>query len=174
MSLWFQAATEALYDGNYQAFREILLPRAPFIVPHCLVREFEFAERRCCDLKKDRLFPIRFLWFMEGTEQRLWGLPPLGRSGYHPEKLLELWERVSTDPRYREEREAEGFLFDFTEKAVQLTVGWVYIGERLVEDFLEIEAALGVELLFPCPASGEGRPAFQETKRLRTQENQRV
>ena len=40
-------------------------------------------------------------------------------------------------------------------------------GERCAEDFLEVEATLGVELLFPNPPSSEGRPAFQEIKRRR-------
>jgi hypothetical protein len=168
MSLWLQAATEALHSGEYERFRTRILPLAPIPIPGCLVRELEFAERRCRDNAKDRLFPIRFMWVMEANEQRLFGLTPLGRSHYHPEKLLELWERACSDAQYRQEREAEGFLFDFVEKAVELTVGWVYIGDRFVEDFLEVESVLGVELLFPDPQAGAPRPALQAFKRRRS------
>lgn len=165
MSLWLQTAIEALTDGAYERFRQNLLPTSPIPLPDCMMRELEFAERRCRNIKKDRLFPIRFLWLLEANEQRLWGLPPLGRSLYHPEKLLELWDRVSTDPGYRQELEAEGFRFDLKEKAFELTPGWVYIGNRFVADLLEIESAIGVELMFPGSSTEELRPAFQESRR---------
>lgn len=164
MSLWLQAAIQALSAGNYEKFRTRLLPRAPFRVPDCLFREFEFAERRCRHKEKDQLFPIRFLWLMEAKEQRMFGLGPLARSRYHPEILLELWKQVSADPRYRQEMEAQGFRFDLEEKAMDMSVGWVYIGDRFVEDFLEVESVLGVELLFPDPSAAEGRPAFRQFK----------
>ena len=38
-------------------------------------------------------------------------------------------------------------MLDFAEQAIALTRGWVYIGDRFIEDFLEIEATVGVELL---------------------------
>jgi len=169
MSLWLEAATEALADGEYERFRKHILPKAPIPLPACLIRELEFAERRCRDNAKDRLFPIRFLWSMEANEQRLFGYPALGRSSYHPEKLLEVWSRASTDANYRRALEDDGFRFDLAEKAIELTVGWVYIGDRFFEDLLEVEAALGVELLFTDPSSGEPRPAFQELKQQRSQ-----
>ena len=165
MSLWLQAVTEALEYGDYEHFRVNLLPNAPISVPACLFREVQFAERRCRDNSQDRLFPIRFLWLMEAHEQRMFGLSPLERSCYHPEKLLELWKRASADMQYRQECEADGFRFDFTEKAVKSSVGWIYIGERFVEDFLEVETTLGVELLFPNPPASEGRTAFQGFKK---------
>jgi len=59
MSLWLQAATEALANAKYEQFRKRILPGAPIPLPDCLVRELEFAERRCRDKSKDRLFPIR-------------------------------------------------------------------------------------------------------------------
>jgi hypothetical protein len=164
MSLWLQAAIEAFQGGEYERLRVKLLPHAPIRVPGCLLRELEFAKRRCRDKAKDQLFPIRFLWLMEAHEQRMFDLSPLGRSGYHPEKLLEIWKRASADIYYRQECEAAGFRFDFTEKAVNMGVGWIYIGERFVEDFLEVETTLGVELLFPNPQASEGRLAFQEIK----------
>lgn len=165
MSLWLQAATQALSAGDYERFRTKLLPRAPFRVPDCLFREFEFAQRRCRDKAKDQLFPIRFIWLMEAKEQGMFGLSPLARSRYHPEKLLEVWKQASADPVYRQELEAAGFRFDFEEKAMELSAGWIYIGDRFVEDFLEVESIVGVELLFPDPPAGEGRPAFREFKR---------
>ena len=168
MSLWLQAAIGALSEGDYERLRMHLLPGAPIPVPGCLARELEFAERRCRDIATDRLFPIRFFWLLESNEQRNFGLPALGRSRYHPEKLLEVWERACGDAEYRMAREAEGFRFDLEEKAVELTAGWVYIGERFTEDFLEVEAALRVELLFPDPQTGETRPAFQAFKQRRS------
>lgn len=168
MSLWLQAATESLCEGDYEHIRMNLLPIAPIPIPGCLARELEFAERRCRDTETDRLFPIRFLWLLEANEQRHFGLPALGRSRYHPEKLLDLWERACGDEPYRLAREAEGFRFALEEKAVELSAGWVYIGERFIEDFLEVEAALRVELLFPDPQTGETRPAFQALKQRRS------
>src|SRR3990172_9367300 len=113
MSLWLQAATDALRSGDYERFRVNILPHAPISIPVCMYRELEFAERRCHDIAKDQLFPIRFLWLMEAHEQRMFGLSPLGQSRYHPEKLLELWKRASTDAQYQKECEADGFQFDF-------------------------------------------------------------
>jgi len=164
LSLWLQAATEALQSGNYERFRVNILPHAPIRIPGCMYRELEFAERRCRDKATNQLFPIRFLWLMEAHEQRMFGLSPLGRSRYHPEKLLELWKRASADVQYQKECEADGFQFDFVEKAMKLEAGWIYIGDRFIEDFLEIETTLGVELLFPNQPETEMQPAFQEHK----------
>jgi hypothetical protein len=164
MSLWLQAATEALEYGEYENFRVNLLPHAPISVPACLFREVEFAERRCRDNSQDRLFPIRFLWLMEANEQRMCGLSPLERSCYHPEKLLELWKRASTDVDYRQKCEEAGLVFDFAENAMKVSAGWIYIGERFVEDLWEVENTLKTELIFRDPLTGEGRPAFQEFK----------
>ena len=164
MSLWLQAATEALEAGEYERLRVDILPVAPIPVPGCLLRELEFAERRCPDVAKEPLFPIRFIWLMEANEQRTLGLSPSRRSFVHPEKLLELWEGASTDLERRRACQAAGFRFDLAEKAMDLGVGWIYIGEHFAEDFLEVEAASGVELLFPDLPASEGRPAFQEFK----------
>jgi hypothetical protein len=164
-----QAALEALHYGNYARFRRDLLPRAPFPVPPCLLREVEFGERRCVDYKKDPLFPIRFLWTLEGNEQRVFGLPA-GRSRYHPERLLEVWERATTDSAYRQELEAGGMPFDLTERALRVQHGWIYMGDRFVDDFLEIEVVVRVELLFPTETDGERQPAFQEIKRRRAED----
>src|SRR5207247_2339082 len=144
-----------------------ILPRAPIRLPACVYREVEYGEARCRDHTTDRLFPIRFLWLLEGNEQRLWEYTPLGRSRYHPEKLLEVWQRVLAEPAFRRDREAEGFRFDLDGKAMNLTTGWIYIGESFAEDFLEVEAVLGVELLFPVSDLGDRQPAFQEIKRSR-------
>lgn len=51
---------------------------------------------------------------------------------------------------------------------MNLGVGWIYIGDRFVEDFLEVETTLGVELLFPNPPASEGQPAFQGFKQSRS------
>ena len=59
--------------------------------------------------------------------------------------------------------------FDLAEKAVALTAGWVYIGDRFIDDFLDVEATAGFELLFPDPPSGELRPVFLEIKQHRAQ-----
>jgi hypothetical protein len=168
MSLWLQAATQALQYGDYERFRVNILPHAPISIPGCLYQELEFAERRCHDKAKDKLFPIRFLWLMEAHEQRMFGLSPLGRSRYHPEKLMELWKRASAEVQYQQECEVDGFQFDFNEKAMKLDVGWIYIGDRFIEDFLEVETTLGVELLFPNPPATEKIPAFQDFKQQKT------
>ena len=170
MSLWLQAVTEALEDRDYNHFRVNLLPNAPIKIPGCLIREAQFAERRFGENSQERLFPIRFLWLMEAHEQRMFGLNPSGRSGYHPEKLLELWKRASTEKKYQQECEEAGMQFDFAEKAVKVSAGWIYIGDRFVEDFLDIEIALKTELLLPDPVTGEGRPAFKELKMSGTTE----
>jgi len=167
MSLWLQSSLQALESGDYERFRRGILPIAPLPIPDCLGREVEFAERRCRDLSQDRLFPIRFLWLLEANEQRRWGYPPLARSHYHPETLLDFWERAIADPDYRQAREAEGFRFDLEERAVEMTAGWIYIGERFIEDLFEVEDALGVALQFPSPPSGEPRPAFAARRRGR-------
>jgi hypothetical protein len=100
---------------------------------------------------------------MDGNEQRRFGMSP-GRSLYHPEKLLEFWDRASSDVHFRRKNETAEIQFDFTEKAVKLKAGWIYIGDHFVDDFLEIEATLGCELLFPNPPSNEEKPAFQQFK----------
>lgn len=164
MSLWLQAVMYSLEEGDYENFRVNLLPVAPIPIPGCMIKELEFAERCCRDIEKDRLFPIRFLWLLEANEQRLYGLSPLERSKYHPEKLLEVWNRAYEDSQYRQELEASGFQFNLDEKALQLSEGWIYIGDQFAEDFLEIEATLGVELLFSDPSAAEGKPAFIELK----------
>jgi hypothetical protein len=164
MSLWLQAVTEALQYGDYERLRGQILPRAPIPIPDCMINELKFAERRCRNISTDPLFPIRFLWLWEANEQRRFNLSALGRSLYHPEKILELWERASADMKYRRESESYGFQFDFFEKAIKFDQGWVFIGERFVDDFLEVETALGVELLFPNPLTSEGTPAFQKFK----------
>jgi len=165
MSLWLQAVTWALARGDYLDVRVNLLPIAPIPMPGCLFRELEFAEGKCRNINKDPFFPLRYLWLMEGHEQGLLNLSPLGRSYYHPENLLELWTRAMADDDYRQELESKGIQFDWTEKAVKLDVGWIYIGQQFVEDFLEIEKTLGVELLFPNPPASEGQPAFQQFKK---------
>jgi hypothetical protein len=170
VSLWLQAATEALQSGDYERFRVNILPLAPISIPGCMYRELEFAERRCRDKTKDQLFPIRFLWLMEANEQRMFGLSPLGRSRYHPEKILSLWKRASAEAQYLQECEADGVQFDFNEKAMKLDVGWIFIGDRFIEDFLEVEITLGVELLFPNPSTTERLPAFQELKKQKKTE----
>ena len=109
---------------------------------------------------------MRFLWTLEAVEQRNFGHPP-GRSYYHPEKLLANWERARTDAAFRAELESARFVLDFEEQAIELTRGWVYIGDRFADDFLEIEAAVGVELLFTGPPSGPPVPAFRDLKRRR-------
>ena len=163
MSLWLQAVLESLESGRYESLRKKIMPHAPIPIPSCMLRELEFAERHCLDVTKDPLFPIRFLWLMEGKEQRVLGILP-GRSLYHPEKLLELWERASRDIQFRMENETAGMRFDFTEKAVKFDQGWIYIGDHFVDDFLEIEATLGCELLFCNSTESKGKPVFKKFK----------
>jgi hypothetical protein len=163
MSLWLQGAIEALEDGDYVDFKANILPFSPIPVPSCLLKEIEFGERYCLEMAEP-LFPIRFLWLLEANEQRLYGLCPLERSFYHPEKIFNLWTRASTDPSYLQKCEVTGLVFDFAEKAIKLKQGWLYIGGAFIEDFLEIETTVGFQLLFPDPVTHEGRPAFHKLK----------
>ena len=165
MSLWLQSALAYLAARDYAHVPEHLLPIAPIPLPGCLERELAFAERRCADPDEPALFPVRFLWTLDALEQRNFGYPP-SRSHYHPEKLLANWERACSDAAFRNELESARFVLDFDEKAIELARGWVYIGDRFVDDFLEIEATVGVELLFSAGPPGAREPAFREHKRL--------
>jgi hypothetical protein len=104
MSLWLEAATSALHSGDYEQFRRIL-PISPIPLPTCLLWEAEFAIRHCRPDAPDRLCAIRFLWLMDGHEQRSFGVTPSVQSWYHPEKLFDLWQRACTDPQYRQQRQ---------------------------------------------------------------------
>lgn len=168
MSLWMQSATDALANNDYQFIRENLIPHAPFTIPACMFREFEFGERRCHDIEKDKLFPIRFMYLFEAFEQRNWGIPPGDRSLYNPEKLLAVWEKILADPAYLKECEDHGMRFDLEEKALEFLCGWIYIGNTFIDDFLELENTAGVELLFCTETPDEFLPAFVEEKKKRT------
>ncbi|MBT3375833.1 MAG: hypothetical protein HN742_41955 [Lentisphaerae bacterium] len=167
MSRWLEAACGALSAGAYGHFREDLLPICPIPVPGCLTRELTFAERCCRDREADRLFPIRFYWLLEANEQRLGDYPAMGYSRYHPEKLLEFWQQAEAVPAFRAEKETEGFRFDFEEKAVDFTVGWIYIGDSFVDDLICIEETIGVELLFPTGDGDTTQSIFRDFKARR-------
>ncbi|MBT0652908.1 hypothetical protein [Geomobilimonas luticola] len=101
---------------------------------------------------------------MECNEQRLFGIEPLGRSIYHPEKLLEVWEHVQSDQNYCNYLKENGFEFDFVDKAMELTRGWIYVGDTFIEDFMEIEQNIGVEMMFPDPETKEPKAVFKSYK----------
>lgn len=165
MSLWLQSAIEHLNGRRYKAFRENMLTIAPIPIPECLVRELEFGEHCCTDPADDPLFPIRFLWLLEGNEQRLYNLPMLERSRFHPEILyFEIWQRAVNEPEFRDKMETEGFRINLTEKAIAMSTGWILIGDHFIEDFIEIESILGVELIFPDKGKGKPKPVFQSYK----------
>jgi hypothetical protein len=167
MSLWLQSSILALQSGDYERYRRDILPMAPIPLPECFAREVAFGERRCRGGENDRLFPIRFLWLLECLEQRNFGYPALGRSRYHPERTIAIWESVLADPEERARLEADGMRFDLEEKAINLIAGWLYLGDRFVEDFLEIERVGRAELLFRLEGEETARPAFVELKRRR-------
>jgi hypothetical protein len=79
--------------------------------------------------------------------------------------LLANWERARRDGRLPQRARIRRFVLDFDEQAIELTRGWVYIGDRFVDDFLEIEATVGIELLFSAGSPGAREPAFREHKR---------
>ena len=175
MSLWLEAMTRALRDGEYSRIREVLLPRAPRSIPECMYREMAFAERCCRDIETDPVFPIRFLWLLDGHEQLAFGLPPSGLGVYHPEKLFDFWPRVIVDKDLRAQHEADGMRLNLEEKAVDLGRGWIYIGDRFIEDLFDVEACLGGEVLFKCPETGEFLPVFRAQRLLgREREGQDV
>ncbi len=166
MSLWLQSAIECLENRDYKYFREKLLPHAPIPIPACMIRELEFGEKYCTHSGEDPLFPIRFLWLLEGNEQRLYNLPMLGRSRFHPEVLLfNIWNRVIAEPEFRQEMESKDFKFNFIEKAIAMSTGWILIGDHFVEDLFQIESLLLVELLFPDNVTGEMRTVFQSFRK---------
>ena len=163
MSLWLQSALEALEEGDYRNLRG-LVTQAPLRLPDCMLREIEYGETHFHENSEGRLFPIRFMWLMECNEQRMFGHAPLGRSTYHPEKLLDFWTKALEDEVFRNEMEQQGFRFDLDDKALEMTAGWIYIGESFIQDLIEIERAIGVEMLFPDQDSGEHRAVFSEQK----------
>jgi|GEM_PF-3491769 len=87
-----------------------------------------------------------------------------GRSHYHPEELLEFWERANSDASFRQDLTANGFRFDMKEKAINFTAGWVLIGDNLAGDFLEIEKTMNVELIFSNYPGRSSQPAFVAIK----------
>ncbi len=169
MSLWLEAMTGALHKGEYAWIRETLLPMAPRPIPQCMYREIAFAERCCREGETDRVFPVRFLWLLDGHEQRTFGISPSGIGVYHPEKLLDFWSHVLVDMDVRKQHEAGGIRFNLEEKAFDLGRGWIYIGDRFVEDLLEVESCLGGEVLFMCPETGDFLPAFRAKRLLRNE-----
>jgi len=161
MSLWLQSDIEHLNSRLYNAFRENLLPGAPIPIPECLVRELEFGERCCTDPSGDPLFPIRFIWLLEGNEQRFDNLPMLGRSRFHPEILyFDIRQRAVNEPEFRDWMETEGFRINLTEKAIAMSTGWILIGDHFVEDLFQIESLHHVELLFPDHKYSPPAPGF--------------
>jgi hypothetical protein len=167
MSLWLQSAIDAMSSGDYKHFRQALLPRSPIPIPKCMIRELEYGERCCNNSETDCLFPIRFIWLLEAVEQKNFGYSAGVRSRYNPEKLLNVWDKVSTDEIYRQELSTNGFRFDFMEKAINLTMGWVLIGDHFPDDLIEVENTIKIELLFPYHSDNDLKPAFQEIKRQR-------
>ena len=163
MSLWLQSALEALDEGDYSNLRR-LLAVSPLSLPACMLREIEYGETHFQGSSQNSLFPMRFMWLMECNEQRMFGHAPLGRSRYHPEKLLAFWDRAANDEVFRNEMKKQGFRFDLEEKAIEMTAGWIYIGESFANDLIEIERAIGEEMLFPDPYTGERRAVFREQK----------
>jgi hypothetical protein len=81
MSLWLQSAINTLSDGDYQHFRQTLLPMSPIPILNCLLRELEYGERYCINVDTDRLFPIRFIWMLEAMEQRNFEFPAGNNAG---------------------------------------------------------------------------------------------
>lgn len=167
MSLWLQSVIEHLNSRRFKNFKDNLLPIAPIQIPGCMIRELEIGEKCCTDPAEDPLFPIRFLWLLEGNEQRLYNLPMLERSMFHPEILyFEIWQRAVNEPEFREKMESEGFRFNWAEKAAAMSTGWILIGDNFVEDFFEIESILHLELLFPDHKTGEMRTVFQSFRKI--------
>lgn len=142
------------------------MPRAPSPIPECMIKELEFGERYCTDPEDDPLFPIRFIWLLEGLEQRNFNLPMMGRSRFHPEVLYyEIWQRAVEESQFRQELESAGFKFNFHEKAIAMSAGWVLIGDNFRENLFEIESLLNIKLLFPEKDTGELRSVFNSRRK---------
>ena len=160
MSLWLESALEAIADREYRRLRESLIPCCPIQLPQCMINEMEYGERHCVGEGACPLFPIRFLWFLEGIEQRNFGYQARERSKYDPEMLLQMFEDAFNNESVRFQKEALGIKFDMNEKAINAAGEWVYIGNSFAADLFAIESAVGVEILFPTMNGGSPQPAF--------------
>jgi len=79
---------------------------------------------------------------------------------------------VKTDDTFQAQQLANGFRFDFKEKAINMTAGWVLIGDHLMDDLLEIEKVLKVEMIFDNYPGRPPGPAFVEYKKSLAGRNQ--
>ena len=155
---------EELYElGQFSDVRRELksLETPDHPLPSCLFRELAYAESNPSRVISDEnVYPVRFMWFFQIHEQQIFdGIIPVGR-GYHPEKLCNLWHQCMEDSAYRAQyAEENGIHFDLTWQAVTMLKGWVWIGERLVEDLIEIEKYFDTLLLVPDKDDSQ-RPAF--------------
>jgi hypothetical protein len=163
MSLWLQSLIESIGNYNYPNVHK-LLEVSPRELPKCMLREIEYGETHCSDKNQLGLFPIRALWLLECNEQSLFGLSPLGRSYYHPEKIWEVWNRVLIEESFCNYLKDQGMRFDFEGKAMELSYGWVYIGESFIDDLIEIENNIGTEMMFPDLETREPRAVFRSEK----------
>jgi len=61
--------------------------------------------------------------------------------------------------------ESGGFIFNFQEKAIAMSTGWVLIGDNLPDDLFEIESVLNTKLLFPEEDTGELKTVFDSLRK---------
>ena len=108
-------------------------------IPACLYKELEYAESGAyIALRDENFFPIRFLWFFEIHEYKLFSYPVLGRSCFPPVILYKKWQQCYEDKKHRLEAEEAGVVFDMQNKAISLTKGWVLIGDTFISDLEKI------------------------------------
>jgi len=164
LSLLFQHIVELYSNAQYNTIREKLrnFEKANKPFPDCIYRELDYAESNTYrKIRDENLFPIRFLWLFELKEQAMTGIAmPLNRSHYNPETLYARWLKCLVDESFRLEAIKADVLFDMDNKAISLTWGWVLIGDKFIDDLIEIEAFYGEELMVPDEKTGIASPLF--------------
>ena len=171
MSLFFENIVELYSNAEYATVRNKLhnfeKTNKPF--PNCIYRELDYAESNTYrKIRDENVFPIRFLWLFELKEQVMMGVAmPLERSHYNPELLYARWLKCLEDESFRQEAIKANVLFDLDNKAISLTLGWVFIGDTFIDDLIEIEAFYGEELRVPDRETGIASPMFVDYKSKR-------
>lgn len=164
MSLLFQHIVELYSHAEYNTIREKLrnFEKANKPFPDCIYRELDYAEANTYrKFRDENVFPIRFLWLFELKEQVMTGRAmPLDRSHYNPEGLYSRWLKCLEDESFRQEAIKADVIFDMENKAISLTWGWVLIGDKFIDDLMEIEEFYGEELMVPDEETGIATPLF--------------
>jgi len=142
MSFFLQHIQELYYYKEYSQIREELIKfeKSNRLLPKCLFKEVDYADSNTYrKIRDEDVYPVWFLWFFDMHEHVMFNIDFFGQSRYFPQWLQERWNLCCENENYREDALANGVLFDFENKAISLTAGWVFIGDSFLEDLKEIE-----------------------------------